>query len=115
MVAVVPRNSDSLGAPRFSRHLLLLSQSLLSRVLSGSAGVRRRRVACASLQRRNTLSLHSPKPASLLSLCRHRLLRDSLVRRDYLLLVSIADWKTLRRWRRIAGAARKHHSAFVLH
>src|SRR5712691_5948220 len=73
------------------------------------------RVAPASLQRRNALSLHPAKPASLFSLRRHRLSWHSLVRRDHRVLVRLARWQTLWYWGWLAGLAHEHSSAFQLH
>src|SRR5205807_4793016 len=97
MVAAIAGDSDSLGAARISRHLLLLSQSLLPRVLSRSARMRGRRVASASLQWRDALSLHSAKSASLFSVCRDHLSDHSLVRRNNCVLVSLGERKAFRR------------------
>src|SRR5437588_7381275 len=115
MVAAIAGDSDSLGAARISRHLLLLSQSLLPRVLSRSTGMRGRRVASAPLQWGDAPSLHSAKSASLFSVCRDHLSDHSLVRRNNCVLVSLGERKAFRRGGRFVSSAGEYRSADRLH
>src|SRR5437867_3081133 len=80
LVAVLARHLDSRRAARLPCHVLLLPQGLLSRLLSGSARVRRRRAGRAPLSGRDGLSAHFAKPAPVFSLSRARLPHHSMVR-----------------------------------
>src|SRR6202140_2094738 len=69
--SLVAALSGASGAGRsagISCHLLLLPQSLLSRIFFRSAGLRRGRAGQSQISRRNRLSLHSAECASLFSL-----------------------------------------------
>src|SRR5437773_2296634 len=66
LVALLARPPDPRRAPGLPRHLLLLPQGLLPRLLSRSAGLRRRRNAQPGISRRDGLSLHPPEPPPLL-------------------------------------------------
>src|SRR5687767_6997796 len=87
LVALLTGDSHPWWPAGFSRHLLLLSQGLLPRVLSRSARVRSRRRPLAPVSRRDCVSIHPAKPASLLSLRRAHLPDHSLVRHDSRVLV----------------------------
>src|SRR5438270_7133037 len=115
MVAAIAGDSDSLGAARISRHVLLLSQGLLPRALSRSTGMRGRRVASASLQWGDALSFHSAKSPSLFSLCRNHLSHHPLVRRDNCVLVSLGERKAFRRGGRFVSSAGEYRSADWVH
>src|SRR5580693_9324808 len=81
LVALVSRLVDSRRPARLSRHLLLLSQGLLSRLLPRSAGLRRQRKRFAQISRRNRVSVPAAKPAPLFFLPRDPLPLLPLVRR----------------------------------
>src|ERR1700745_3951714 len=86
-VAVLAGPFDSRRPARFSRNLLLLSQSLLSRVFPRSARMCRRRTASSQLSRRNGFPFHPAKCPSLFFLSRGCVHHFSFARRDSLFLL----------------------------
>ena len=110
LVEMVAGDFDFRGAAEFSRHLLLLQESVLPRVFRRSAGVLRGR-AKAIVQRRNEIPVHPAKSSSLRALSRDYFSRVPLERRLRRVLVGRKIWHG----RRHARAARQHHSADHLH
>src|SRR5579863_7783323 len=81
LVALFSCHPDSRRAARFSRHLLLLSQSALSRISSRSSCLCRFRRS-PFLLRRNIFPAHPPKCAPLFLVLGHPFLSLPLARRD---------------------------------
>src|SRR5437660_11582951 len=92
LVEIFSRAFDPRRAPRFSRYLLLLSQSLLPRFLLGSPCLRRWRIPSAQLSRRDRFSVHPAKCPSLLFLSGRSFHRLPLARRDSLVLFRRSFW-----------------------
>src|SRR5580693_8535567 len=99
LVEIFAGAAHSRRTARFSRHLLLLPQSLLPRIFLGSASMRRRRAFKPQIQRRDRVSLYPAKYSPLLFLSRARVPRFSLVRRG----ARLQFRRPFRHWRRHPG------------
>src|SRR5277367_4770220 len=111
LVETFSRPSHPRRASRFPRHLLLLSQSLLPRVFSRSAGLCRRRASQSQISGRDKVSLHPAKSSPLFFLPGARVPGLSLVRRRPRLQIR----RPLRHRRRHARHERQHRHAHPLH
>src|SRR5580698_4742726 len=98
-------------AARFSRHLLLLPQSLLPRVFSRSAGLCRGGTCQTKISGRDEVSFHSPKSTPLFFLCGGGIHSFSLARRYQ----GLQFWRPLRHRRRHARSDHERHLAHALH
>src|SRR5882724_2814490 len=88
LVEVISRASHSRRSSRLSHHLLLLPQSLLPRLFSRSARLRRwRTLHSQKLSRRNVVPVHPAKCSSLLPPSRDYFSLLPLVRRRQSLLL----------------------------
>src|SRR6202140_376894 len=111
LVAALSRAFGAGGSPGISRHLLLLPQSLLSRIFSRSARVRRGRARQSQISRRNGLSIYFAKCASLFSLSRDSFPGFPVARRDQGFLFRRAIWHR----RRQPDSVGQHYLAFHLY
>src|SRR5690606_29506695 len=87
VVAVLAGDPPDVGDPGLSRHVLLLQEGVLPRVLRRPAGVRGGRAPWPQLPWRDGVSVHSPEPAPLLPLPIHHHPRLPLVRQSEGLLL----------------------------
>src|SRR5271168_3433138 len=111
LVAVFSSDLDPGRAAGVSRDLLLLPQGVLPGIFPRSAGMCGWRTQRAEVSRRNGVSVHSAKPASILFLSSRAVSVFSVVRRGGGFPFSGGIWH--RRW--IAGDVSECAAAFDVH
>src|SRR5260370_570218 len=111
VVAVFPGHFDPRRAAAVPRNLLLLSKGILSGVLPSSPGLCGKRRRQGDVPRRDSLSLHSAKPSSLVSLSCIGVSLLPLVGRHSRFLLPGWIWN----WRGLACPAGKYRAAHPLH